>query len=122
MNGVGGSIIHYGGWLRRFHPHHFQMRREVKERWGLSVLPEGCTLADWPITYEEPYYTLLEHEIGIAGDDAAAFLPRSKPFPMPPMRPFRMGECFKRATKTLGLHAHPVPVGVNTVFYVWGTS
>lgn len=119
MNGVGGSIIHYGGWLRRFHPHHFQMRRHVQERWGLSVLPENCTLADWPVTYEElePYYTLLEYEIGIAGDDAAAFLPRSKPFPMPPMRPFRMGELFKEATKTLGLHAHPVPVGVNTVPY-----
>lgn len=119
MNGVGGSIIHYGGWLRRFHPHHFQMRRYVRERWGLSVLPEGCTLADWPVTYDElePYYTLLECEIGIAGDDAAAFLPRSKGFPMPPMRPFRMGELFKAATAKLGLHAHPVPAGVNTVPY-----
>ena len=70
-------------------------------------------------TYEElePYYTLLEYEIGIAGDDAAAFLPRSKGFPMPPMRPFRMGELFKEATKKLDLQAHPVPVGVNTVPY-----
>ena len=23
MNSVGGSVIHYGAWLRRFHPHHF---------------------------------------------------------------------------------------------------
>ena len=119
MNSVGGSMIHYGGWLRRFHPHHFQMRRHVRERWGLSALPESCTLADWPVTYEElePYYTLLEYEIGIAGDDTAAFLPRSKGFPMPPMRPFRMGESFKEATAKLGLHAHPVPVGINTVPY-----
>jgi gluconate 2-dehydrogenase alpha chain len=119
MNGVGGSIVHYGGWLRRFHPHHFQMRRYVQERWGLAALPEGCTLADWPVTYDElePYYTLLEYDIGIAGDDAAAFLPRSKGFPMPPMRPFRMGEFYKEATKKLGLHAHPVPVGLNTVPY-----
>lgn len=119
MNSVGGSIIHYGGWMRRFHPHHFKMLSYVKDRWGLSVLPEGCTLADWPFTYEEiePYYTLLEHEIGIAGDSASDFVPRSKPYPMPPMRPFRMGELFKEATKELGLNALPVPVGVNTVPY-----
>ncbi len=119
MNSVGGSIIHYGGWMRRFHPHHFKMLSYVKDRWGLSVLPEGCTLADWPFPYEEiePYYTLLEHEIGIAGDSASDFVPRSKPYPMPPMRPFRMGEYYKDATKRLGLHALPVPVGVNTVPY-----
>ncbi|HEY0791833.1 MAG TPA: GMC family oxidoreductase [Chthoniobacterales bacterium] len=119
MNGVGGSVIHYGAWLRRFHPHHFRMRSHVKERWGLGVLPAECTLADWPLTYEqlEPYYTLLEHEIGVAGDDADALLPRSKPFPMPPMRPFRLGEYFRNATGQMGLHAHPVPVGVNTVPY-----
>jgi gluconate 2-dehydrogenase alpha chain len=26
MNSVGGSVIHYGAWLRRFHPHHFKSR------------------------------------------------------------------------------------------------
>lgn len=105
--------------MRRFHPHHFKMLSYVKDRWGLSVLPEGCTLADWPFTYEEiePYYALLEHEIGIAGDSTSDFVPRSKPYPMPPMRPFRMGELFKKASKELGLHALPVPVGVNTVPY-----
>ncbi|MBV8415468.1 MAG: gluconate 2-dehydrogenase subunit 3 family protein, partial [Verrucomicrobia bacterium] len=119
MNGVGGSIIHYGAWMRRFHAHHFKMLSYVKDRWGLSVLPQGCTLADWPVSYAElePYYTLLEHEIGIAGDESNPFITRSKPLPMPPMRPFRLGELFKSATKRMGLHAHPVPVGVNTVPY-----
>jgi gluconate 2-dehydrogenase alpha chain len=119
MNGVGGSIIHYGAWMRRFHPHHFKMLSYVQDRWGLSVLPQGCTLADWPVSYVElePYYTLLEHEIGIAGDESNPFITRSKPLPMPPMRPFRLGELFKSATKRMGLHAHPVPVGVNTVPY-----
>ena len=119
MNGVGGSIIHYGGWMRRFHPHHFKMLSHVKDRWGLSVLPPGCTLADWPLTYEElePYYTLLEHEIGIAGDESNPFIKRSKPLPMPPMRPFRLGELYREATERIGLHPHPVAVGVNTVPY-----
>ena len=119
MNSVGGSVIHYGAWLRRFHPHHFKMLSHVENRWGLSVLPPGCTLADWPITYDElePYYTLLEHEIGIAGDESNPFIKRSKPLPMPPMRPFRLGELYREATERIGLHPHPVAVGVNTVPY-----
>ena len=99
MNSVGGSIIHYGGWLRRFHPHHFQMLSHVKDRWGLSVLPEGCTLADWPVTYEElePYYTFLEHEIGIAGDESNPFIQAKQTFadaahaPIPPGRTVQRG-------------------------------
>jgi gluconate 2-dehydrogenase alpha chain len=119
MNSVGGSIIHYGGWLRRFHPHHFKMLSHLKDRWGLSVLPPGCTLTDWPVSYEElePYYTLLEHEIGIAGDESNPFIKRSKPLPMPPMRPFRLGELYRQATERIGLHPHPVAAGVNTVPY-----
>jgi gluconate 2-dehydrogenase alpha chain len=119
MNSVGGSVIHYGGWLRRFHPHHFKMLSHVKSRWGLSALPSGSTLADWPLTYEElePYYTHLEHAIGIAGDESNPFIQRSKPLPMPPMRPFRLGKMYREATERMALHPHPVAVGVNTVPY-----
>jgi gluconate 2-dehydrogenase alpha chain len=119
VNSVGGSIIHYGGWLRRFHPHHLQMMSYVKDRWGIASLPAGCTLADWPVTYAElePYYTFLEQEIGVAGDESNPFLKRSKPLPMPPMRPFRLGELYRAATQKMGLHPHPVAVGVNTLPY-----
>jgi gluconate 2-dehydrogenase alpha chain len=119
MNSVGGSVIHYGAWLRRFHPHHFRTLSHVKERWGTSVLPEGCRLADWPVSYEElePFYTRLEHEIGIAGDESNPFITRSKPLPMPAMRPFRLGNFFSDATRKMGLNPHPVAVGVNTIPY-----
>jgi gluconate 2-dehydrogenase alpha chain len=119
MNSVGGSVIHYGAWLRRFHPHHFRTLSHVRERWGTSILPEGCRLTDWPVSYEElePFYTRLEHEIGVAGDESNPFLSRSKPLPMPPMRPFRLGNFFSDATRRMGLHPHPVAVGVNTVPY-----
>ena len=35
--------------------------------------PEGSTLEDWPITYDdlEPYYEKAEWEIGVSGDDPA---------------------------------------------------
>jgi gluconate 2-dehydrogenase alpha chain len=119
INSVGGSVIHYGAWLRRFHPHHFKPLSRVRERWGTEVLPEHCTLADWPVSYDElePYYTLLEQVIGVAGDDSNPFLRRSAPYPMPPLRPFRLGEAFREVTTAMGLHPHPVPVGMNSVPY-----
>ena len=120
MNTVGGSVIHWGGALRRCHPHHFKYLTYVRENFGEEVLPEGHTLADWPVSYEdlEPYYTLLEGLIGVAGDgDANSFVPRSKPYPMPPMRPFRTGEVFRRATEAMGLHPYPTPVAANSVPY-----
>lgn len=119
MNGIGGSVVHYGAWLRRFHPHHFHPLSRVRELWGEDVLSEDCTLADWLVSYDdlEPYYTRLEHEIGVAGDETNPFIKRSQPLPMPSLRPFRMGEFFREATEAMGLHPHPVPVGMNSVPY-----
>ncbi|MBA2714632.1 MAG: gluconate 2-dehydrogenase subunit 3 family protein [Rubrobacteraceae bacterium] len=120
MNGVGGSVIHWGGALRRCHPHHFRYLTHVRENFGETVLPEGNTLADWLITYDElePYYTAVEYLAGVAGaGDANPFVPRSKPYPMPPMRPFRTGEIFREATESMGLHPYPTPVAANSVPY-----
>ena len=41
MNGVGGSIVHYGGWLRRFYLDHFRWRSYILERWGARSFPAG---------------------------------------------------------------------------------
>lgn len=120
MNGVGGSVIHWGAALRRCHPHHFKYLTYVRERWGEGVLPPGNTLADWPLTYEElePYYSELEYQIGVAGDgESNPFVPRSKPLPMPALRPFTMGNLFQKAGQALGLHPYPTPVAVNSVPY-----
>ncbi|MDP9457306.1 MAG: gluconate 2-dehydrogenase subunit 3 family protein [Actinomycetota bacterium] len=120
MNSVGGSVIHWGGVLRRNHPHHFRYLTYVRESFGEGVLPEGHTLADWPIGYDElePYYTAVEYLVGVAGDGGAnPFVPRSKPYPMPPVRPFRTGEAFREATESMGLHPYPTPVAANSVPY-----
>ena len=119
VNGVGGSVIHYGAWLRRFHPHHFRLRSLVAGRWGLDKAPKDCQIADWPVSYDdlERYYTFFERYVGVAGDETNPFIHRSQPLPMPPTRPFRMGELFKKATTEMGLHPHPVPVGLNTTPY-----
>jgi gluconate 2-dehydrogenase alpha chain len=118
MNGVGGSVIHWGGALRRCHPHHFGYLTYVRESFGEKALPKGHTLVDGPVTYEdlEPYYTMVEYLAGVAGDgDANPFVQRSRPYPMPPMRPFRTGEIFREATKAMGLHPYPTPVAANSV-------
>jgi gluconate 2-dehydrogenase alpha chain len=120
MNGVGGSVIHWGGALRRCHPHHFGYLTHVRDSFGEGVLPEGHTLVDWPVTYDdlEPYYTAVEYLVGVAGDgDANPFVPRSKPYPMPPLRPFRTGEVFREAAQAMGLHPYPTPVAVNSEPY-----
>jgi gluconate 2-dehydrogenase alpha chain len=119
MNSVGGSVIHYGAWLRRFHPHHFRERSYVEERWGEDVLPDDCTLADWPLSYEdlEPYYTRAEQEIGVSGCEDNPHVERSEPLPNPPLRPHKIGERFKEVTEEMGLNPFPVPVGVNSEPY-----
>jgi gluconate 2-dehydrogenase alpha chain len=117
MNGVGGSVIHYGAWLRRFHPHHFQFRSHAVERWGEGVIPEGCTLTDWPVSYDElePWFCRAEAMAGVTSDGGGnPFIPRSRPLPLPPLRPFRLGEAFREATTAMGLHPHPVPVGMTS--------
>ena len=117
MNGVGGSVIHWGGALRRCHPHHFKFLSHVRENFGEHTLPEGHTLVDWPIGYDElePYYTEIEYLIGVSGNgDMNPFVPRSKPYPMPAVRPFTMGELFRKASEGMGLHPYPTPVAVNS--------
>jgi gluconate 2-dehydrogenase alpha chain len=52
---------------------------------------------------------------GVAGSNP--FVPRSAALPMPPVRPFRMGELFRTATEAMGLHPYPTPVAVNSVPY-----
>ena len=120
VNAVGGSIMHYGAWLRRFHPHHYRMHSHILEKYGKHALPEGCTLADWPISYAElePYYERLEKLVGVAGDSAGnPFVPQRTPLPMPPLRPYQLGNLFTDTTRAMGLHPYPVPVGANSVPY-----
>ncbi len=119
MNGVGGSVIHWGGALRRCHPHHFKYLTHVRENFGEKVLPEGHTLADWPVTYDdlEPYYTTVEYLVGVAGNEDNTFVPRSRPYPMPPLRSSRTSEIFRETAEAMGLHPYPTPVAVNSVPY-----
>lgn len=119
VNGIGGSALHYGAMLRRYHPHHFAERTRLTKLGGEGAIPEGCTIADWPVGYEdlEPYYDELERLVGVSGGPGNPFVPRRTGFPMPPMRPFRLGEAFKSASLKLGYHPYMCPIGANSEPY-----
>ena len=121
VNGVGGSPLHWGAWLRRFHPYHHKFRSHVLERWGEKALPEDNTLVDWPVSYDElePYYALLDELIGIAGPEEGSnpFIPRKNEYPLPPLRSTRMTQLFHKTAAAMGMHPHALPAGVNSKPY-----
>jgi choline dehydrogenase-like flavoprotein len=111
---VGGGTATYGAMAWRFHPKDFRMRSEYGA-------PEGSTLEDWPISYDdlEPYYEKAEWEIGVSGDDSGNPFkgPRKKPLPMPPLPPSREEIILRAAALRLGLHPFSIPMLRNSVPY-----
>ncbi|MBK0296651.1 GMC family oxidoreductase, partial [Bacillus sp. S34] len=61
---AGGGTRVYGAQAWRFGPRDFTMA-------STYGVPDGSSLADWPISYEdlEPYYERAEWEIGVSGGD-----------------------------------------------------
>ena len=67
--GVGGAGVHWNGQTWRFHPRDFTMYSSTVDRYGKSAIPDGMTIQDWGITYDqlEPYFDKFEYMAGIAG-------------------------------------------------------
>jgi choline dehydrogenase-like flavoprotein len=111
---VGGGTQIYGGQAWRFLPDDFRMA----SRYGV---PEGSSLADWPIGYDdlEPFYERAEREIGVAGDSetSARVWPRRSPYPMPPVWDNPQRLVLREAAARLGWSCLPAPLLVNSVAY-----
>jgi choline dehydrogenase-like flavoprotein len=108
---VGGGTLSYGGQAWLFAEKDFRMR-------SVYGLPEGSTLEDWPISYDdlEPFYEKAEYEIGVSGDTTNPFAaPRKKPYPMPPFAYNTEAKMLEAAAKRLGLHPFPIPMLRNSV-------
>ena len=128
--GIGGGTLHWGCAAYRFREADFRMRSAISERFGTDRLPEGSTLADWPIAYAdlEPYYEKVEWEQGYsgrAGNVAGVFAPGTNPFdpprrrdyPMPPV-PQGPGDIpWVAATERLGMHPFRQPLALNSTEY-----
>ena len=111
---VGSGTRVYAGQAWRFMPQDFRMAREYG-------VPEGSSLADWPIRYEDlaPYYQKVEWEIGICGDhQTMTHLPAyEKPYPMPALPLPHKSGVHKRGLDVLGWRTMRVPRLINSVPY-----
>jgi choline dehydrogenase-like flavoprotein len=111
---VGGGTRIYGGQAWRFMPQDFRMA-------SLYGVPEGSSLSDWPLAYEdlEPYYERAEWEIGVAGDGEGNRFqgPRRKDYPLPPTPDTLTRTALKGGAEALGWSTFPVPILINTAPY-----
>lgn len=111
---LGGGTRVYGAQAWRFHPLDFKMA-------STYGVPEGSSLADWPISFEElaPYYERAEHELGVAGN--ASHMPHlpayRKGYPMPPLPMNEQGRVLQAGANRLGWDPIRLPLAVNSIPY-----
>ncbi|NYJ06743.1 GMC family oxidoreductase [Petropleomorpha daqingensis] len=98
--GVGGSMVHYAGYVPRFHPSDFR-----------TYSLDGVG-ADWPISYEQlkPYYEQIEAELPVAGESWPWGDPHSYPHSPHPVG--GNGMVFLRGARTVGIEARVGPVAI----------
>jgi choline dehydrogenase-like flavoprotein len=103
---VGGGTVHMSGYFHRMHPVDFKLRQT------LGAVP-GSTVVDWPIGYAElePFYAMVEEEIGISGAWKTNPFdpPRTKDYPLPPLAEHPFAQRIDAAGKKLGWHPFPTP-------------
>jgi len=124
-DGVGGAGLHWSGVHFRVDPVELRLRSHYEERYGKGFLPEGMTIQDFGVSYEElePHFDFAEKVFGtsgtawsvkgkVVGADKGGnpFAPdRSNDFPLPAqMRPVS-AQRFGKAAAELGYHPYDLP-------------
>jgi choline dehydrogenase-like flavoprotein len=111
---LGGGTRVFGAQAWRFSPEDFRMA-------STYGVPEGSSLADWPISYAdlEPYYDRAEWEWGVSGSVGgnSADGPRRRDYPMPPLPSTVSGDVLAAGAAKLGWTVGPVPLLVNSAHY-----
>ena len=61
--GVGGAGTHWSGCHFRALREDFNLRSNLKQRYGAKFIPEGMSIADFPVSYEdlEPHFDHFEY-------------------------------------------------------------
>jgi hypothetical protein len=108
-SGVGSATVVYGAQAWRFHPDDFRMA-------SLYGVPDGSSLVDWPIGYDElaPYYGWIEWEMGVSGEGGTGGY-RARGYPMPAVRQFEKAALLKRGGEALGIETMAPPLLINTM-------
>ena len=120
--GVGGAGVHWNGQTWRFLPSDFRLRSHVEQRYGRGFVPEGMTIQDWGVTYDdlEPHYDRFEYLCGVSGlagnvggTVRAGGNPfegaRSREYPLPPLERSFGAAKFDAAAKEAGFRPFPCP-------------
>ncbi len=110
---VGGATNVMSGFFLRLKPDDFRQRSAYGP-------VEGADVTDWPISYDdlEPYYDLVEREVGVSGrvvPHPRADRRSSPDFPFPPTAEHPFSEMFDRAANAMGLHPIPLPRAVLSI-------
>jgi gluconate 2-dehydrogenase alpha chain len=130
MNAVGGTSVHYWAQSWRLNPWDFKVVSVTTRRYGTSRIPKGATVEDWPFGLEElePYYDKVEYELGVSGqagniqgkiDERGNVFegPRTREYPMPPLRGTDFTELMAKTAGKLGWHPFPGPAAINSEGY-----
>ena len=120
--GTGGAGEHWGAVFPRFQPDVFELLKSTTEKYGAKRLPEGHSIVDWGITWDEiePYYTRADKLVGVsgkAGNIRGKLIEggnifegaRSEEYPTPPTKVPYYASLFESAAKSLGYHPYPNP-------------
>jgi gluconate 2-dehydrogenase alpha chain len=130
-DGVGGAGIHWNGQTWRPMEVELRLKSYVEETFGATTIPEGMTIQDWGVSYAEmePFFDRFEYMAGIAGKAGNLNgevqaggnpfeAPRSRDYPMPPMKQGVDAQMFAKTATALGLHPFPRPAANATQAYV----
>lgn len=106
----GGGSVHWAGATYRWLPYDFEIRSKTIDKYGEDKIPDGMTIQDWGITYDEmeAYYDRWEKTAGTSGEEDPLGAPRSNDYPNPPLKESPPIKIFKEATKNLGYHPYQV--------------
>ena len=112
--GLGGGTRVYGAQAWRYAPQDFALA-------STYGVPDGSSLVDWPVSYEElePYYAHAEFEWGVAGAGGVGIHEgrRSGPYPLPPLPRTRPSGPLREGATVLGWNTQCVPMLVNSEPY-----
>ncbi|MED0679174.1 GMC family oxidoreductase [Aneurinibacillus thermoaerophilus] len=110
-NGIGGAGVHWNGQTYRFLPYDFEIKSKTIERYGKNKIPNGMTIQNWGITYDqlEPYYDKFEKMAGISGEENPLAGKRSSKYPTPPMKSSPAMKMFMETAKKMKLHPYILP-------------
>jgi gluconate 2-dehydrogenase alpha chain len=116
-DGVGGAGLHWAGMHWRVLPEELSLRTRYEERYGRGFIPDGMTIQDHGVSYEElePHYDFAEKVFGTSGQafrvkgqavgDGNPFeADRSDQFPLPPQKNPYSAALFMKAAKEAGFH------------------